>query len=315
MSYIKTVWVNGETPLNQENLNKLENAIDFLHSNLGLNSTQIGDILHSLEETIARVIIEEGKSESLKDRLDTLDLPDGRIYTIEVNVSTAATKITSLENNKADIVDGKVPGHQLPGYLEEVIEGYFNSADELFYLEDSFTTPVQGESGKIYIDFITHKIYRYAGGMGIFAVISETLALGETASTAYRGDRGKIAYDHSQDKGNPHNITPEKIGAYSIQEIDAFLELIEGGFFITAEVIENLPNPGRLNTLYLVSHRLVSTELIADPTLYIWDHIEGQYEPVSSKSTGGVGEGEISEFDGGIFTDTEFTIFFDGGGF
>jgi hypothetical protein len=34
------------------------------------------------------------------------------------------------------------------------------------------------------------------------------VALGETSSTAYRGDRGKIAYDHSQQtSGNPHNLT------------------------------------------------------------------------------------------------------------
>lgn len=33
------------------------------------------------------------------------------------------------------------------------------------------------------------------------------LALGETATTAYRGDRGKTAYDHSQVTGNPHGTT------------------------------------------------------------------------------------------------------------
>ena len=39
------------------------------------------------------------------------------------------------------------------------------------------------------------------------------LALGETASTAYRGDRGKTAYDHSQETtGNPHNTTKADIG-------------------------------------------------------------------------------------------------------
>ena len=40
------------------------------------------------------------------------------------------------------------------------------------------------------------------------------MALGETSATAYRGDRGKIAYDHSQITGaNPHGITPGIIGA------------------------------------------------------------------------------------------------------
>lgn len=38
--------------------------------------------------------------------------------------------------------------------------------------------------------------------------------LGETSTTAYRGDRGKTAYDHSQvTTGNPHGTTPADIGA------------------------------------------------------------------------------------------------------
>lgn len=37
--------------------------------------------------------------------------------------------------------------------------------------------------------------------------------LGETSTTAYRGDRGKIAYDHSQATGNPHNTTAGDVGA------------------------------------------------------------------------------------------------------
>lgn len=32
-------------------------------------------------------------------------------------------------------------------------------------------------------------------------------------STAYRGDRGKTAYDHSQATGNPHNLTLAALGA------------------------------------------------------------------------------------------------------
>ena len=37
------------------------------------------------------------------------------------------------------------------------------------------------------------------------------LALGETSTTAYRGDRGKIAYDHSQLTGNTHGATAAQI--------------------------------------------------------------------------------------------------------
>ena len=39
------------------------------------------------------------------------------------------------------------------------------------------------------------------------------LALGETPSTAYRGDRGVIAYNHSQATGNPHGTTADDVSA------------------------------------------------------------------------------------------------------
>ena len=42
---------------------------------------------------------------------------------------------------------------------------------------------------------------------------TSNLALGETPSTAYRGDRGKTAYDHSQATGNPHSTTAADVGA------------------------------------------------------------------------------------------------------
>ena len=37
--------------------------------------------------------------------------------------------------------------------------------------------------------------------------------MGETSSTAYRGDHGLIAYDHSQETGNPHNTTFAQLGS------------------------------------------------------------------------------------------------------
>lgn len=41
--------------------------------------------------------------------------------------------------------------------------------------------------------------------------INAKVDLGETSSTAYRGDRGKVAYDHSQTTGNPHGTTKANI--------------------------------------------------------------------------------------------------------
>ena len=53
------------------------------------------------------------------------------------------------------------------------------------------------------MDLTSLKTYRWSGTA--FVVISETIALGETSSTAFRGDRGKTAYEHSQAAHAPSN--------------------------------------------------------------------------------------------------------------
>jgi hypothetical protein len=109
-------------------------------------------------------------------------------------ITGSITSQTDLQNQlslKADLVGGKVPSSQLPAFVDDVLE-FANLA--------SF--PVTGETGKIYIALDTNLTYRWSGS--IYVEISQSLALGETSSTAYRGDRGKSAYDHSQTTGNPH---------------------------------------------------------------------------------------------------------------
>lgn len=80
---------------------------------------------------------------------------------------------------------GKVPSAQLPAYVDDVLE-----------FADLASFPVAGETGKIYVALDTNKTYRWTGST--YIEISEGVQLGETSTTAYRGDRGKIAYDHSQ---------------------------------------------------------------------------------------------------------------------
>lgn len=101
------------------------------------------------------------------------------------NLSRFKTNLDTVLALKADLVDGKIPSSQLPSFVDDVLE---------FAAMVNF--PETGESGKIYVDQETNKTYRWGGSS--YVEISESLALGETASTAYRGDHGKIAYDHSQ---------------------------------------------------------------------------------------------------------------------
>lgn len=108
-----------------------------------------------------------------------------------------STATQAALDKKADLDEsGKVPASQLPSYVDDVLE--FDSLD-LF--------PVPGENGKIYTDLSTELIYRWSGST--YIEISKSLALGETESTAYRGDRGKIAYDHAM---SPHVQTKADIG-------------------------------------------------------------------------------------------------------
>lgn len=91
---------------------------------------------------------------------------------------------------------GLIPAAQLPSFVDDVLEGYISTDNKKFTTEKDGGEEIKGESGKIYVDAETGKTYRWSGTA--FVVISDSLALGITASTAFRGDYGQIAYEHSQ---------------------------------------------------------------------------------------------------------------------
>ena len=93
---------------------------------------------------------------------------DGAIQSTEKG---AANGIAELDAN------GKVPTSQLPAYVDDVLS--YNSLSDF---------PAAGDDGKIYIAKDTNLSYRW--GSSEYVVISPSLALGSTSSTAYRGDWG-----------------------------------------------------------------------------------------------------------------------------
>lgn len=102
---------------------------------------------------------------------------------------TAASANKGVANGVAELdSNGKVPSSQLPAYVDDVLEYDTRSA-----------FPATGTSGIIYIDKATNNTYRWGGSD--YVAVGSSLALGETSGTAYRGDRGKIAYDHASDSG------------------------------------------------------------------------------------------------------------------
>ena len=121
---------------------------------------------------------------------------------VSVNNDSHSHSASTITSVNASAITGVIAAANLPSYVDDVIEGYYSSSK--FYKtkgsDGTYSSEITGESGKIYVDLNTNKTYRWSGSA--YAVISETLALGETSSTAYRGDRGKVAYDHASAKGS-----------------------------------------------------------------------------------------------------------------
>ena len=135
----------------------------------------------------------------------SLEVIDGELYAVydggSINLSHlipdsekgAPEGVAELDEN------GLVLASQLPSYVDAVEE------------HDSLSDfPVPGESGKIYVAIDTSLTYRWAGSG--YVEISPSIALGETSSTAYRGDRGAVAYAHVSDTSNPHHVTKAQLG-------------------------------------------------------------------------------------------------------
>lgn len=134
--------------------------------------------------------------------------------------------------------DGRVPASLLPSYVDDVLE------------YDSLSSfPAEGETGKIYIAKDTNKTYRWSGS--IYVVVSETLAIGETSSTAYAGDKGKanataIAALQTKVGDTPvatqiidaiaNYYTKDQIDTYEFITIDDIDEICEGSIQPASEV-------------------------------------------------------------------------------
>lgn len=96
---------------------------------------------------------------------------------MNANLKGAANGVAELDEN------GKVPTVQLPSYVDDVVE--YNTRNEF---------PSTGEAGKIYVNLADNLTYRWSGST--YIEISPSLALGNTSSTAFRGDYGQAAYAH-----------------------------------------------------------------------------------------------------------------------
>ena len=161
----------------------------------------------------------------------------------------AASGVATLD------ASGKVPTAQLPSYVDDVVE-YENEA----------AFPEEGEAGKIYVDTATNKTYRWSGSQ--YVEISASLALGETASTAYAGDKGKA--------------NAEAIAALQSGKQDALVS----GTNIKSVGTQSILGAGALNLGTLANDMgVATTEGLASLTERV-DAAEGDIDAIQAKEAG-----------------------------
>ena len=146
----------------------------------GIDKAKLDSIENEANKTIVDEVLNKDSSNPVQNKVIKTALDNK----LETSLKGTSNGLAELDAN------GKVPSAQLPSYVDDVLE---------YAKKSSF--PSQGESGKIYVDLDKNLTYRWSGST--YVEISPSLALGETESTAYRGDRGKIAYEHSQSQHAP----------------------------------------------------------------------------------------------------------------
>ena len=171
--------IGGYNGKNRDDAKSLQEVINV---DLKESISDVSDLVTQNKNTIDNYTI-NGHKISSNPSLSKTDIGLSNVTNeAQIPLSQKGTQngVATLDNT------GKIPSTQLPSYVDDVLE-YDNY--------DSF--PETGESGKIYIDKQENQEYRWGGSK--YVVISKSIALGETSSTAYAGDKGKQLADKIQE--------------------------------------------------------------------------------------------------------------------
>ena len=208
---VNVPWIDTKTTvdsaLSSASTNPVQNkvintALSTTNSNVSTNTTNI--------TTLKGYFVNGVANKATADK-NGKDITTTYATKTELNAKANVSDFNLFKNSKGQHdglasldSSGKVPSSQLPSYVDDVIEGYYYNSK--FYKEESHTTEITGESGKIYTDLGNNKTYRWSGTT--YTEISASLALGETSSTAYPGDKGKA--NATNIANNTTNITTLK---------------------------------------------------------------------------------------------------------
>ena len=172
----------------------------------GANKTVVDD---ALSNTSVNPVQNKAVKAALDGKVPTSRKVNGKALTGDITLSADDVKAIpasqkGVANGVASLdANGHIPTSMLPSSVDEILEGYISDDATKFYKDSAKSSTYTAEASKIYVDLTSGKIYRWSGSK--YTVISETIALGETSTTAFDGFRGKKAYDHSQSAHAPSN--------------------------------------------------------------------------------------------------------------
>lgn len=193
--------------MSKEDYVELNTTIPGQIEDLKEADSNLSDRIDDLDDRIDKEIADrEAEIDRLENKFDgvTDKLEDALQKEIEdrkagdTTITNSLNAFISTKGQPGGLAEldstGKVPAAQLPSYVDDVLE---------FSTKDQFSQT--GETGKIYVAKDTNLTYRWTGTQ--YLEISQSLALGETPSTAYPGDKGKANRDAL-------NSMPTKLTSY-----------------------------------------------------------------------------------------------------
>lgn len=166
----------------------------YISANQSISFTASGDVTGSTSGTtslapaltLASIVTAVGTNTFLKFAYDAKGRVTGSTAVVASDITTALTYTPENAANKGVAngyaglgSDAKVPAAQLPSYVDDVLE---------YATLVSF--PATGETGKIYVDLATNKVYRWSGSayIEISASPGSTDAVPEGATNKYFTD-------------------------------------------------------------------------------------------------------------------------------
>ena len=208
---VNVPWTDTKTTVDSALSSISTNPVQNMVINNALSSTNTIVSSHTTAISTLEKYFTNGIANKATADKDGKDITTTYATKTELNAKANASDFNLFKNSKGQAnglasldSSGKVPSSQLPSYVDDVIEGYYYNSK--FYKEESHTTEITGESGKIYTDLGNNKTYRWSGTT--YTEISASLALGETSSTAYPGNKG--AANAANIANNTTNITTLK---------------------------------------------------------------------------------------------------------